>query len=83
MADKPSGTTAVSEFKSKRELDPAPGRTGADRCGHANPMLLRLIEYTRYGTWIGCVECGTSWLIRIPSQAPVAPMVTGRSAGTE
>jgi len=27
-------------------------------------MRLRLIEYTRYGTWIGCVECGTSWLIR-------------------
>ena len=27
-------------------------------------MRLRLIEYTRYGMWIGCVECGTSWLIR-------------------
>jgi hypothetical protein len=27
-------------------------------------MRLRLIEYTRYGTWIGCIECGTSWLIR-------------------
>ena len=31
---------------------------------HADPMRLRLIEYTRYGTWVGCVECGTSWLIR-------------------
>jgi hypothetical protein len=27
-------------------------------------MRLRLIEYTGAGTWIGCVECGTSWLIR-------------------
>jgi hypothetical protein len=27
-------------------------------------MRLRLIEYTRYGTWIGCVEGGMSWLIR-------------------
>ena len=36
----------------------------ADGCTHADPMRLRLIEYTRYGTWIGCVECGTSWLIR-------------------
>jgi hypothetical protein len=31
---------------------------------HADPMRLRLIEYTRYGAWIGCVACGTSWLIR-------------------
>ena len=29
-------------------------------------MWVRLIEYTQYGTWVGCVECGTSWLIRGP-----------------
>jgi hypothetical protein len=56
----------VAELKSKRELDPGRERAGADTCGHPNPMHLRLIEYTRYGTWIGCLGCGTSWLIRTP-----------------
>ena len=54
----------MPQLKSKRELDPGRERAGADTCGHANPTLLRLIEYTRYGTWIGCLECGTSWLTR-------------------
>ncbi len=54
----------MSELKGKWQLSEDPPRTGADVCDHANPIRLRLIEYTRYGTWIGCVECGTSWLIR-------------------
>ena len=54
----------MPELRSRRVQDPGRERTGADTCGHANPMHLRLIMYTRYGPWIGCLGCGTSWLIR-------------------
>ncbi len=54
----------MSELKGKWQLGHEPAQAGADVCDHTDPMRLRLIEYTRYGTWIGCVECGTSWLIR-------------------
>jgi len=46
------------------QVHPRPDLARAKGCTHTDPMRLRLIEYTRYGTWIGCVECGTSWLIR-------------------
>jgi hypothetical protein len=27
-------------------------------------MKLRLITYTQYGPMVGCLACGTSWLVR-------------------
>jgi hypothetical protein len=39
-------------------------------CGHQNPWDLRLITYTRYGAMVGCLQCGTSWLIRATSTRP-------------
>ena len=32
-------------------------------CAHRNPMNVRLISYTRYGAMVGCLGCGTSWLV--------------------
>ena len=56
--------TAMPDLTSKRGLGPGRARTAAETCRHANPVHLQLFEYTRYGTWVGCIECGTSWLIR-------------------
>jgi hypothetical protein len=33
-------------------------------CVHGNQMKLRLITYTQYGPMVGCLACGTSWLVR-------------------
>jgi hypothetical protein len=38
-------------------------------CGHTNPMNLRLVTYTRYGALVGCLSCGTSWLVDLNNQA--------------
>jgi hypothetical protein len=38
--------------------------TRADMCAHGNQMNVRLITYTRYGPMVGCLACGTSWLVR-------------------
>jgi hypothetical protein len=46
------------------QLHPDEKQAGAVPCAHGSQLRLRLIDYTRYGTWIGCVECGASWLIR-------------------
>ena len=37
--------------------------SGARACTHRNPWDLRLITYTRYGAMVGCLRCGTSWLM--------------------
>lgn len=60
VTDEHRGTDVVPDDPRREQADP-------DACGHANQMWLRLIDYTPYGEWIGCVECGTSWLIRDPS----------------
>jgi hypothetical protein len=38
-------------------------KSGARVCTHRNPWELRLITYTRYGAMVGCLRCGTSWLV--------------------
>jgi hypothetical protein len=37
-------------------------------------MNLRLITYTRYGAMVGCLSCGTSWLVSVrqDTSAPLA-----------
>jgi hypothetical protein len=40
-------------------------------CTHRNPWEFRLITYTRYGAMVGCLQCGTSWLIRTTSSRPL------------
>jgi hypothetical protein len=64
--DERIGAAGAPEPTDGTELRPSRGAGGEIVCGHANPLLLRVIEYTRYGTWMGCQECGTSWLIREP-----------------
>ncbi len=58
----------------KRATATAGGTTekpsGADNCAHRDPVRLRLIDYTRYGAWIGCISCGTSWLVRQSGEVP-------------
>lgn len=39
-------------------------KTNSENCTHRKPRELRLITYTRYGAMVGCLQCGTSWLIR-------------------
>jgi hypothetical protein len=59
VTDKQTGTATAPEGSGREQA-------AADACAHGNPMWIRLIDYTRYGAWIGCVQCGTSWLIRRP-----------------
>jgi hypothetical protein len=33
-------------------------------CAHRDQTNLRLITHTRYGPMLGCLACGTSWLVR-------------------
>jgi len=46
-------------------------------CTHTNPMTLRLMTYTRYGAMVGCLSCGTSWLIALRYETPAS--LAGRS----
>jgi hypothetical protein len=36
----------------------------SEMCAHENLMQLRLMTYTPYGPMLGCLACGTSWLVR-------------------
>jgi hypothetical protein len=47
-------------------------------CDHSNQMKLRLITYTRYGPMVGCLACGSSWLVKAHQDIPVP--VASRSA---
>ncbi len=42
-------------------------------CTHTNPMNLRLMTYTRYGAMVGCLSCGTSWLITLGDETRRQP----------
>jgi hypothetical protein len=48
-------------------------------CGHENLLKLRLMTYTRYGPLVGCLACGTSWLVKVPQDTPV-PLAGQRAA---
>jgi hypothetical protein len=39
-------------------------------CGHHNPMQLRLLTYTQYGALVGCLSCGSSWLVSVQRATP-------------
>jgi hypothetical protein len=36
-------------------------------------MNLRLMTYTRYGPMVGCLACGTSWLVSVRQDTPAPP----------
>jgi hypothetical protein len=36
-------------------------------------MNLRLLTYTPYGPMVGCLACGTSWLVKDPGHFAGAP----------
>jgi hypothetical protein len=48
-------------------------------CGHTNPMKLRLMTYTPYGAMVGCLSCGTSWLVSVHQDTPT-PATSHRGA---
>jgi hypothetical protein len=41
----------------------------AATCTHGNQLKVRLVTYTRYGPMVGCLTCGTSWIVKQPTRA--------------